>query len=360
MNKLFSDIEGVEKIVEDSSIKDSEGNHEGGEIISKVFKGASGLNDALLFLEEIFSIIEETPELQTNATTGFHINIGTFRFPLLTAHNVPKPDDMDLFKLAVFMGETYLLDIFNRSRNSYAQKVIDRLKSHNDNLENVLAPVGQENVKEDLRSGDRKKVEKLRMGLQTAMMRSSEKYSSVNLTKLSQGYLEFRFAGGSNYHTKIKEIKTSIGRLVFALAVSMDPMLYREEYLKKIYMLFQLKGNPSLPAPLFGLPFGIPDLYKKMINTKQGSQERIEALADFGVHGIYLYFNRDEKEVSEKKKEDAAYEIFNILEPVTSTSDRLKALRLIKTARPGMYPMYPELTEFSRIILSGSPLAKLK
>ena len=77
---------------------------------------------------------------------------------------------------------------------------------------------------------------------------SKNKYSSVNISKLEKhGYLEFRIAGGENYHLKPRLVEEAILRYITALDIASDPNLYREEYLKKLTSLFQRAKDNAEP-----------------------------------------------------------------------------------------------------------------
>ena len=63
---------------------------------------------------------------------------------------------------------------------------------------------------------------------------SKQKFSSVEITKLSQGYLEFRIAGGAGYEDDFEKVRDTTLRFVTALEIACDPKAERKEYLKKL------------------------------------------------------------------------------------------------------------------------------
>jgi hypothetical protein len=73
------------------------------------------------------------------------------------------------------------------------------------------------------------------------LLLKSGKYRTANLGKLIRnGYVEFRVAGGTDYHLKEKEITDAIGRFLTSIDLAMDPELERVEYIKKVSKLIDL------------------------------------------------------------------------------------------------------------------------
>lgn len=156
----------------------------------------------------------------TNQSTGLHINI-----------SVPDYDQskLDYVKLALLMGDEYVLELFGRSGNTYAKsamgKIRDILRSRPEAAEQVLSQM------------------KGHMdGLATKAIHSgtTDKYTSIN-TK--SGYIEFRSPGGDWLGSNFTKIESTLLRFTVALSAAMDPDAYREEYLKKLYKLLSPKGE---------------------------------------------------------------------------------------------------------------------
>jgi hypothetical protein len=80
----------------------------------------------------------------------------------------------------------------------------------------------------------------------SALMMVLSKYASVNLTKLEEGYLEFRLLGGHNYPKQYQFIRSTI--LDFAYIIKLACSKDKEElYLKKLKR-FMLKEQSTVPA----------------------------------------------------------------------------------------------------------------
>lgn len=147
--------------------------------------------------------------LKTNNSTGLHVNV-----------SIPGIDaNLDPVKLALFMGERYSLGLFNRLGNIYAAPHLKQL------LTKVKAsgrfPRGFEQM-------------------QKAAMKylSTDKYYSVNLGRLTDGYVEFRVAGGAGYESDIERLKKIVLRFVTAVEIACDPAAERQEYVKKLVKIF--------------------------------------------------------------------------------------------------------------------------
>ena len=168
----------------------------------------------------------------TNSSTGLHMNI-----------SVPDMSTakLDFVKLALLMGDEYVLGQFGRIANSYAKSAMklvrDRVAQRPEDAEAML---GQ--MKEHLGA------------LASKVIHSGEttKYTSIN-TK--DGYVEFRSPGGDwldDYNSDKGKIENTMLRFVVALDAAMDPEKYRQDYLKKLYKLLDIKKETD-PLKYFAL-----------------------------------------------------------------------------------------------------------
>ena len=159
----------------------------------------------------------------TNDSTGLHINVSIPDFSL---------DKLDYTKLALLLGDQYILDQFGRLGNSYAKSALDLVRTR--------AQQRPEDVPAML--------EKMRQGLASMagkMIHSgaTDKYTSIN-TK--DGYVEFRSPGGDwlgEYAADPGKIVNTLLRFVVALDAACDPEKYKEEYAKKLFQLLSGDNN---------------------------------------------------------------------------------------------------------------------
>ncbi len=152
----------------------------------------------------------------TNKSTGLHINISVPNYSL---------DKLDYVKLALLLGDRYVLDQYGRSSNTYAKsalgKVQDLVKRNPDSAKALL--------------------DKMRGGMEELATKAihsgtTDKYTSIN-TK--SGYIEFRSPGGDWLDANFDKIENTLLRFTVALSAAINPEAYREEYLKKLYKLLE-------------------------------------------------------------------------------------------------------------------------
>lgn len=156
----------------------------------------------------------------TNESTGLHMNISVPGW----SGNI---NDLDYVKLALLLGDEYILDQFGRTGNTYAKSALDIVKRQ--------AAQRPDDVKVLM--------DKMREHLNTAaakMIHSgvTSKYTSINV---KDGYIEFRSPGGDWLGENFNLITNTLLRFVVAMDAAVDPSKYRTEYLKKLYAILQPK-----------------------------------------------------------------------------------------------------------------------
>jgi Putative amidoligase enzyme len=166
----------------------------------------------------------------TNDSTGLHINISVPNYSI---------DKLDYTKLAILMGDEYVLELFGRTGNTYAKSAMDKIKT--------ALKTKPESAAEIM-----KLMKKGLDGFATKAIHSgiTEKYTSIN-TKT--GYIEFRSPGGDWLDTKFDKIENTLMRFTVALNAAIDPEAYRKEYLTKLYKLLSndMEKNDSDIIQLF-------------------------------------------------------------------------------------------------------------
>jgi hypothetical protein len=194
-------------VVEDTSItSDNNDTHGfGAEIVSPPQKPDIAFAD----MDTIFSLMDQY-DLETNKSTGFHINI-----------SIPNIwQRLDPLKLIMFMGDKHTLRQFDRLKNTYTVSQWDTVLKF---------------VKETGKiTGSKDELAERLQELAEDLIEKTGKYYSVNLKNLINGYLEFRSAGGKNYHQKFDELKETAERWLTAIDIACDPNAERREYLKKL------------------------------------------------------------------------------------------------------------------------------
>ena len=146
---------------------------------------------------------------ETNYTTGLHINV--------SIDGMEEEDsNMDWVKVGLFLGERYVLELFNRINNTHAGEQLEVLR--------------------DFITGgglNEKKFDEVVKVLNSAVSR--EKYRTFNISK--DGYVEFRASGGEGYHRNIDRILNTTLRYIRVLGLGLDKNAARKEYMKKVAKL---------------------------------------------------------------------------------------------------------------------------
>ena len=197
----------------DSSLDDAPDKYYGAELISPPMP-----------LPEIFTIISQVTGFAkeynciTNESCGLHIN--------MSLQDVDF-DDIDLVKLVLFLGDNYILSKFKRDSNNYCMSMFEKLKQKVGFIQNKFEYL---NIMKD-------HIDTLALN-SLLLSASTDRRVSINP---KEDYIEFRSPGGDWLNTNLTYLEATIHRFAVALDIASDPEKYKEEYLKKLYKLF----NPS-------------------------------------------------------------------------------------------------------------------
>jgi hypothetical protein len=180
-------------------------------------------------------------DFYTNNSTGLHINVSI-------------PEQTDLLKLMVFLGDEYVLKSFDRMDNDYAQSIVKNtiraLRDEHDSLPRI-GPEFKDIVHDIV--GDL----------------VDEHFSSITYNGT---YFSFRHAGG-NYLSNLKAVLDTVGRFVRALIIASSPDQHRKDYLTKLYKLRE-KGADEKPP----------------VSTIEQAREQIRQLKAEGASVARTYF----------------------------------------------------------------------
>lgn len=208
----------------DSSLSPDDSDDMPAEIVSPPMP----LPEAVKKLNEFFAWAIEN-DAYANKSTGFHMGL-----------SMPGQSEgsIDFVKLALFLGDEYVLDKFGRSANGYAVAAMKKIKDHiNSRSKNDGS--GKNEYAVEL------------MGLMKDHLTSIAKnfipqgfgkYTSINV---KPNYIEFRSAGGPNYFKDIPNLEMTMLRYAQALAIASDPQAERKEYAKKLYKLLSPKSGDA-------------------------------------------------------------------------------------------------------------------
>jgi hypothetical protein len=199
----------------DSSIDADESEDAGLEFISPALE----INEALKQMQQVLEFIREHG--YTNTSTGLHINIS------VPDYNVDK---LDYVKLAIFLGDKYVLEQFDRLSNHYCDGAYKKIGN-----------------KVSQMKGDELKavMNKMKEGLTLAASKIihtgyTSKYTSIN-TK--EGYIEFRSPGGNYLDDPVEKLTNTALRMALALRIATDENMYKKEYQKRLYKVLNDAGE---------------------------------------------------------------------------------------------------------------------
>jgi hypothetical protein len=232
----------VWRVMEDSTVGGEDNKLGGAEITSPAMDMEAGL-DAL---ERMFQFIDQKGH--TNSDTGLHIRV-SFKQP-------KQIEDIDWFKVALFMGDERVLSDFDRRRTTYAQTPMDRIRQY---FKDQIAKIGGEPsraIAEIIRQeGFTKLVQPMR---EMFINDESDRYNTFNVTGFRdhQGRIEFRVWGNDKYERRLDEIKRTLFQFCYAVILGSTPELHFDTYMKKIFKLIRPEegvdadrwGNDFTPA----------------------------------------------------------------------------------------------------------------
>jgi Putative amidoligase enzyme len=200
----------------------------------------------------------------TNDSTGLHINVSV---PGITA------ETLDYVKLAILLGDQYVLEQFGRTSNTYCQSSLKLVKrSATDKDPSVALKV----------------MDQMRTGLNTLAAKAIHNGQTGKFVSIhpKEGYIEFRSPGGDWLDENFDKIESTLLRTVVALDASIKPDMYRKEYLTKLYKLLKVQGEKD-PMSYFAkyaageLPAAALKSFIKQIQlTRQTAKDTAKADAD--------------------------------------------------------------------------------
>jgi hypothetical protein len=141
---------------------------------------------------------------------------------------------VDYVKLAILLGDDYVLKTFGREANTYCQGVFKRIAGNRN--EQTIAQ-----AMDALKTG---MAGVASTALKYSVFKSSgttEKFVSINW---KNQYIEFRSMGG-DYINQYNQLVNTVYRYVRAVVSAGDPEMDRKEYLTKLYKIIQ-KANEDI------------------------------------------------------------------------------------------------------------------
>jgi hypothetical protein len=162
-------------------------------------------------------------DIQTNDTTGLHINV-----------SIPNFDKLDYMKLLILMGEDYVLKQFDRACNQMCANIIDVKNKGGNRVYNIKNSevTLTKNIADIL--GDFTK------NIKTNSKRYFEnKFNKEVSARQDMNRIEFRAPGNDWIDTLQSSnlIQDTIYRFAVALDAACDPKKHQQEYARKLYKI---------------------------------------------------------------------------------------------------------------------------
>ena len=199
----------------DSSIDPDEGA--GAELISPVYDSPKNM---LADMKSLFDWNDQEAEFGTNRSTGLHVTMSW------QGEGRREPNKL---KMALLVGDQYLLKEFDRIRNSYTKSQYNLLIKAAESMKR----------NEDQGFKDFEKI------LSTAISR--DKFSSINFkgendSDSGNQLIEFRIGGGEDYDRKIDLITKSVIRYATVMKAGYDDEAFKKDYVSAVFRLIR-KGT---------------------------------------------------------------------------------------------------------------------
>ena len=205
----------------DSSIEPDEGT--GAELISPVFDSPRKM------LQEMKSLFDWSERnFGTNNSTGLHVTMSWQGEPDAPVDENGRREGQELnkLKMALLLGDPYLLAEFGRLRNSYTKSQYNNILKY----------------AEGMKRGDAKSFEQfegmLSKGIDTGKFNTIH-FKDVKDRDSNNELIEFRIAGGSDYQTMYEKVVKAVVRYATVMKAGYDKDAYRKDYVKAVSRLLR-------------------------------------------------------------------------------------------------------------------------
>ena len=219
------DLKGGDSYVieTDSSLSDAKSGFSGVEIVSPTLPLSE-------MVDEIKHVIAWAKNYgcYTDYHCGLHVNISIEDIPM---------DQLDYVKMALFVGDEYVLKQFKRQSSTYAKSAFKQLQTKINRAPNLAYEV-LGTLQQNLAS----------VAGQLIHKGTTEKMVSLNAQK---GRLEVRSPGGDWMNEDISKLENMVYRFIVALDIACDPEKNKEEYATKMYKLINPGDTLSKSADAF-------------------------------------------------------------------------------------------------------------
>lgn len=218
------------RVETDPSIMEEEVDDVGIEIISPVYDTPAEMLSSIRRLFELF----EQYDVYTNRSTGFHVT--------MSIRGTTENSNPNELKMALLLGDRYLLQQFDRARNSYtASQMTDIENKAQELIRNEADLTSLGNIEKALHYGV-----------------GRGKYHSIHFKPDTNPdgnrLVEFRIAG-NDYLENTNRLEKAIVKYSTVLLAGYDHNAYREDYAKAILKLVNRMKTPTAVKGIPNTPF---------------------------------------------------------------------------------------------------------
>lgn len=229
-------------VTEDSSLWDTEETNDaiGVELVSPIMDAQTGL----AMLDRLLEIMNEGVlglTVVTTPKTGLHVNLGV------------KGKEIDPVKILVLSGDEYMAEKFSRAHNENAASIQRAVRDRMQHAVGTAEPghVGPgsrvDTMPEDLVATTNQLLRSIKTGEEDFAravevlnrIKPEGKKHSINFEKLASGYVEYRNIGNTGYHKRREDVRNAVLHMIGMTYIATEPDAYRQEFLKKLYLLVQ-------------------------------------------------------------------------------------------------------------------------
>jgi hypothetical protein len=251
--------DGISYIIEPDSSLDDTYDYTGVEFVSPPLPLKQMLSDMRAIISWANS-----KGCHTDKSCGLHMNI--------SIEGVDH-SKLDYIKLAMFVGDEYVLEQFGRIGNFNTKSVLDKLDSVL-----MIAPQSAYPVM--------KKMKKSLSDIATKSVHNgiTDHYDGLNV---HDKYVEFRYAGNDWLNMDIDELARVLMRYIVAYDIACDPTKYQKEYATKLYKFLDKTGTIESIRLLSLYSAGLNPFTRTNIQRKLAEiPHKWEVSIDLNVHDI--------------------------------------------------------------------------
>lgn len=155
---------------------------------------------------------------ESTVKTGFHMSVSTKDFNI---------ENFDYVKMALFLGDRYVLEQFDRLSNGFTIPALTRITVEGGTANNAIYYDKVVDMFDLIRQKSNSFAKKL-----VSQPTRIDKFTSIHP---KEKFIEIRSAGNSHYIDDVPKLQSTLARYAYALSLAADSEAEKKEYAKKLY-----------------------------------------------------------------------------------------------------------------------------